>query len=218
MREPRLQKFTVVSLIVHMTFFLMAIVIMRYKDTLVVPAPYIVSLVGSETEKPPATAKSPAPVQEKAPQTNASSQVKSPDNAREYASDRIAALKAKKKLEEIVKLRNIISLKGSATSGEESVGVSQPSEGKDEGAVISSYIKKIGEEIRQQWVFPEFSDKKLEAIIAVTIKKDGTIMIRNAEKKSGDPLFDRSVLNAIRKASPVSQPPYEMEIGLRFTP
>jgi len=38
------------------------------------------------------------------------------------------------------------------------------------------------------------------------------------EKSSGDLFFDRSALKAVTKASPVSPPPYEMEIGIRFFP
>jgi len=38
------------------------------------------------------------------------------------------------------------------------------------------------------------------------------------EKPSGNVLFDRSALRAIAKASPVTPPPYEMEIGVRFYP
>ena len=60
--------------------------------------------------------------------------------------------------------------------------------------------------------------KNLEAVISVTIMSNGTVKINSVEKSSGNVLFDRSVLRAINKASPVSPPPHEMEIGLRFTP
>jgi TonB family protein len=50
------------------------------------------------------------------------------------------------------------------------------------------------------------------------IGKDGTLSGVKIEKASGDRFFDRSALNAVTKASPVSPPPYEMEIGIRFYP
>ena len=65
---------------------------------------------------------------------------------------------------------------------------------------------------------PEIKGKNLETIISVTVMQDGTIRINKVEKSSGNIIFDRSVLKAISKASPVSRPPYEVEIGLRFTP
>jgi TonB family protein len=61
--------------------------------------------------------------------------------------------------------------------------------------------------------------KSLEATIVIKIKKDGTISLYDIEweKKSGSRLFDKSVVDAIRNASPVTPPPHDgMEIGIRF--
>jgi colicin import membrane protein len=48
--------------------------------------------------------------------------------------------------------------------------------------------------------------------------RDGTIKVQGIEKSSGNALFDRSAQRAIAKATPVTPPPYEMEIGIRFYP
>ena len=53
---------------------------------------------------------------------------------------------------------------------------------------------------------------------AIKILKDGTTIVQNIEKSSGNSLFDRSALKALAKASPLPPPPYEMEIGVRFYP
>ncbi|MDP2753115.1 MAG: energy transducer TonB, partial [Nitrospirota bacterium] len=60
--------------------------------------------------------------------------------------------------------------------------------------------------------------KDLEAIISIKIKRDGAITAQRIEKSSGNTLFDRSAIKALAKASPLSPPPYEMEIGVRFYP
>ncbi len=78
--------------------------------------------------------------------------------------------------------------------------------------------RKISEEIRQQWNWPAFGQKNLEAIIAIRIMKDGTISIQKIEKSSGNSFFDKSAIKALTKASPLSPPPYEMEMGVRFYP
>jgi colicin import membrane protein len=84
--------------------------------------------------------------------------------------------------------------------------------------LFDSYYAKITDEIRQEWVYPDMGKKDIASIVAVTIRRDGHITIHGIEKSSGDLLFDRSVLKAVTKASPVSPPPYEMEIGIRFYP
>jgi colicin import membrane protein len=90
--------------------------------------------------------------------------------------------------------------------------------GTPKGSLFDSYYAKITEEIRADWVYPDMGKKELASIVSVTIRRDGTITVHGIEKSSGDLLFDRSVLKAITKASPVSPPPYEMEIGIRFYP
>ena len=129
---------------------------------------------------------------------------------------KISAIAAKKKIEKIVKLRSIISLKASGdkrSSNEKTASASpekvHPSE---------DYYSKITKEIWQQWVFPNTGKKDLEAIISIKILKDGTAIVQKIEKSSGNTLFDRSALKALAKASPLPPPPYEMEIGVRFYP
>ncbi len=80
------------------------------------------------------------------------------------------------------------------------------------------YCKKVRKEIWQQWVYPDTGQKDLETIISIRIMKDGTISMQKIEKSSGNPLFDKSSIRALTKANPLSPPPYEMEISIRFSP
>ena len=88
------------------------------------------------------------------------------------------------------------------------------------------YRALVNEKIENNWVFPERvnQDKdKLEAIVVVRARRDGTVFDIHFEKKSGDSYFDDSVLKAILKSKPF--PPFpdiyspkEEEIVIRFAP
>lgn len=86
------------------------------------------------------------------------------------------------------------------------------------------YYTEVWNAISSQWALPEFlKSQKLEAILVLTVRRDGKIVSVRFEKKSGNNLFDESVLRAVRKADPL--PPFpkiysppEEQIGIRFRP
>ena len=235
MTGPSLQRLTLLSLVFHLTFFLTVFLAVRQSAHRIMPSPYVVNLVGSEirAEGNGAHAVNKAtgpqvpdtrPQKEKSAVSPMREQKKLTRNEEQQVQERIDALKAKKTVEKIAKLRNIISLKGSGSEGkaggkaEGKAGVSQRTAGRGEGSVEADYYAKITNEIWQQWIFPETGDKNLEAIISIRIMRDGAVQISRVEKSSGNSLFDKSALRAISKASPVTAPPHEMEIGVRFYP
>ncbi len=224
MSRPSLQRLTVLSLIFHLTFFLAVFVAVKHSGRFVMPSPYVVNLVGSEgrsegkSERKSDTqtveqARTPAPVKESSTPVQKPRAVNKKEE--QYVSERIAALQAKKKIEKIVNLRNVISLKG---GGEGKPSPPQGAAAKGGGSGIDDYYAKVTKAIWQNWIFPETSDKGLEAIISIRIMRDGAVQVTRIEKSSGNGLFDRSALRAITKANPVPPPPYEMEIGVRFYP
>ena len=225
MKEPSLQITAILSLVIHISFFFMAFMLMKQSRHFIMPSPYIVSLVSTEVADTGAPGKGAAAVSEEeaAPQmslpSKTSKKLKPADDRKQYAENRIAAMEATKRARDILKLRNIISIKSSGDSEGDITGISGAGEDGEEGGVLVSYEMKIGREIWQYYtIMPEIKGKNLETIISVTVMQDGTIRINKVEKSSGNIIFDRSVLKAISKASPVSRPPYEVEIGLRFTP
>lgn len=223
MMEPSLRTTAAVSLVIHIVFFATVMIIINSQNHYIRPIPYVVRLVGSDAGNfSSTTAKTEAPAQTQQSSDKSSSDAKTvSDDAKEYAEDRIAVLKAKKKAADAVKLRaTVISLKGTKSSDKTNTEASKSVGGSagGGGGLETNYLMKISEEIRQHWAFPEIKGKNFEAVIAVTIMKDGTIMINNIEKSSGDSLFDSSALRAIKKASPVTPPPYEMNFGMRFIP
>jgi len=232
MTGPSLQRFTLLSLVFHLTFFLMVFLAVRQSVHRVMPSPYVVNLVGSEIRaegsstqavnkaSEPLVPESP-PKKENPATSPIREQKKQTKNEERQVQEQIAALKAKKDMQKRADLRkDIISLKGTGIEGKTGgrAGASRGAAGSGEGSVETDYYIKITKEIWQQWTFPETGDKSLEAIISIRIMRDGVVHVSRVEKSSGNSLFDKSALRAISKASPVTPPPHEMEIGVRFYP
>ncbi len=232
MNAPSLQRLTILSLIFHITLFSLTLLTARKSVNFTIPSPYVVNLVEAENSSRQSAGETAAP--QPTPKTEAVKDTRAAQKARDnrpiqkskvseeqYISERIAALKAKKRIEEIGRLRNIISLKGHGPKGSGSdkrTEAADVASGKGAGRMIDDYEMRITKEIQQHWIFPETGDKTLEAIILVKVMKDGSVRIMGIEKSSGNPLFDRSALRAITRASPLTPPPSEMEIGVRFYP
>jgi TonB family protein len=148
---------------------------------------------------------------------------------------RIEALKQTEKNEKMVEkkmstLRELEDIKKKLKTGEiisvkkenndAKIGPAEGAAGQGRGSLTDNSGRVVSEEIRRQWQFPTdlLKDRNIEAIVSIRVQKDGSVQILHIEKSSGNPLFDRSALRAITKASPVTPPPYEMEVGVRFYP
>ncbi|MDY0040498.1 MAG: TonB family protein [Desulforhabdus sp.] len=86
------------------------------------------------------------------------------------------------------------------------------------------YYTEIWNAIRSKWALPDFlKEQSLEAILIVSIRRDGKILNLRFEKRSGNALFDESAERAVIKADPlppfpaIYSPPQE-DIGVRFRP
>jgi len=126
-----------------------------------------------------------------------------------------------------------VAKKTETVSSQRSVGrknVSLMQVGSMKGGELSQalmlYRALVNEKVESNWVLPERfgqSQDKLEAIVVVRTRRDGTVFNIHFEKKSGDSYFDDSVLKAILKSKPF--PPFpdiyspkEEEIVIRFAP
>jgi colicin import membrane protein len=113
-------------------------------------------------------------------------------------------------------------------AGRKSVSLMQVGsmKGGELSQALMLYRALVNEKIESNWVLPERfsqSQDKLEAVVVVRTRRDGTVYDLHFEKKSGDPYFDDSVLKAILKSKPF--PPFpdiyspkEEEIVIHFAP
>ena len=228
MKEPSLQKTTALSLALHVSFLCVALLLLRQSTQHVMPSPYVVNLVSpaalkgktmdiGESKELSKPLKDTSVVEAVPKKDMKKEDLKNRDKKMEkMVEERIAAIAAKKKVERLVRLRSEISLQASSNTGKGTTELSSVQGGK--GSPFDEYYAKIRKEIWQQWAFPAIGQKDLDATISIKIIKDGTIFIQKVEKSSGNPFFDKSAIRALTKASPLSPPPYEMEIGVRFYP
>ena len=224
MKGPSLQKTTVLSAALHLTFFIVAAMILRQSHTMIIPSPYVVDLVGP-SESSRGHAQNSTHVRDasdmKAPEPAKQEDTKDRDTKldQQRIEDRLSELKAKKELKKFADLKKrMVAIRGSEGKTQQANAAQKAGGGPSKGTLFDSYYGKITDQIRQEWVYPDTGDKTLEAIIAVKVAKDGTLTVQGVEKSSGNALFDRSALRALAKASPVQPPPYEMEVGMRFYP
>lgn len=197
------------SFIMHMGLLSLSPLVLRQRS-FDIPSSYTVSLVSldeikmhgergihtlNETPNEASKAIANAAAKEKTKITN-------PDA--EYLEDRIAVLKGIKKIEQKVKEKAVISL-------------SRQTSDTQKGSVPDGFSLRLQSAIEAVWFFPG-EDKGLEAVISIKIMKNGIIEIRKVKQPSGNPIFDNSVLKAIKKVSPFEPPPYEMLIEVRTKP
>jgi colicin import membrane protein len=94
---------------------------------------------------------------------------------------------------------------------------------RDQG-IVAEYTAYIQEKIQQNWLKPAGSPEGLSCTVQVSLIPGGDVARVQIVRSSGDPLFDRSVENAVHKASPMPLPKdaamfkYFRELRLIFKP
>ena len=90
---------------------------------------------------------------------------------------------------------------------------------------MKQYLAAAHQKIQEHWVLPDLQnwDNALEAVLVITIRKDGLVTDSFFEKKSENIYFNQFVLKAVKEASPLPPFPDQLdkstiEIGLRFKP
>jgi colicin import membrane protein len=74
---------------------------------------------------------------------------------------------------------------------------------------IDKYMNLIENKIYQNWVMPPSTNKGLVCVLQVTLIPTGDVVNIELSKSSGDPVYDKSVIAAVRRASPLPVPPAE---------
>ncbi|MBI5057285.1 MAG: TonB C-terminal domain-containing protein [Nitrospirae bacterium] len=233
-KEPNFQFIIIASFILHLIFIAVVTVPLKTKESEY--KTYFVDLVGPadvREEKAPVTAdsakgktgalkepplaitpRSKADMSLEAIERLAEKKVEKEKVTKEI--DRIRAISSLSKLknkkeEERAQGIDVIrqKIQGSASTGQDFPGAAQSIGGDVYYAII---IRKI----KNQWVYPEADSADLEAIISFIMDESGKVVSYKIEQPSGNPLFDRSAVNAVLKASPLPPHPEENEIVVRF--
>jgi TonB family protein len=215
MKTDQIYSSLLFSFLLHSLFVFAAVCYMLFFSPHYKTVTFDVSLVSTSENGPPTgavqkSAEAPAPEQKSVHTTEQPEKVTKKETS--DVNERIAALEAKKKIENLARLRKSvdISSKGTQESKVQTSGTSA------KGG--SDYISMIGARIQNKFLIPESMDKDLLAIISLRISKNGSVTVLGFEKKSGNPLHDRAAIKAINDASPFPPPPSDMEISIRLHP
>lgn len=91
-------------------------------------------------------------------------------------------------------------------------------------SVIDQYKALIHQKVSRNWAQPAGSASGLACVVQVRLVASGEVMQATVVRSSGDPVFDRSVENAVYKAAPLPLPPnpdlfeFFREIEFTFRP
>ena len=127
------------------------------------------------------------------------------------------AERARAALADMIKARGTKPAASSAKGSSARQGVSN--------IVSQQYLMTVGARMQQFWVLPDMRqwDPGLEAVVVLTILRDGTVAKVTVEQESADRYFDEFVMKTIESASPM--PPFpklmgesSIELGFRFRP
>jgi len=242
MREPTLRDTTIISLCLHIILFGLTLLTLKKSNHLLLPEPYTVRLVSPDRlsggrgisararkiKAIKTSRRKRMKVKKQIPPPPVKKAVKNTAPSRKGISveDQINLIRAKKRIEKIVKLRKaVLSIQGEAetekpvSEGKADNRTAQEMKSGGGDSILAGYHTLIKERIWNEWVYPALGDREdLECMVTITIEKDGKVLVKGIDRSSGNRLFDRSALRAIEKASPLPPPPYRMTIGLRFTP
>ncbi len=152
-----------------------------------------------------------------------------PENLLKKRLEKIREQVREKQEEQFLKKRlNAISSMIKKREEREEASKRQGETGRDnrgQEETLRAYCAAIWETVREHWNFPEYlmDQPGLTCIIVIRIQHDGTVEKIWFEKKSGDDLFDRSAMRAVKEASPFPKIPKALgpdtlEIGIRFRP
>jgi len=216
---PRLERFIAISAIAHILFGAISLVSIK-KPNIEPLGVYTVTLV-TEEAKIPEKASLPTPPSEAEPIPTAKENPKAAKEAIDRSIKKEGESKKEEEIDTTYKEKKIEQLRERLQKQEairnlqkraSGVDIKKSPVGKDSG----SYAQRLGSAIRQFWYYP-LGKKGLEALISITILRDGTIRINRVEKSSGSSVFDESALRAIKKLHSFEPPDTETEIILRFS-
>ncbi len=92
---------------------------------------------------------------------------------------------------------------------QESDAIGRKQEEKRRQTIVDKYRDIIHAHVRRHWIEPPNAKSTLVCDLQISLIPSGDVVNIKLVKSSGDPVFDRSVESAVRKASPLPLPPPE---------
>jgi colicin import membrane protein len=143
-----------------------------------------------------------------------------------------AAKDAVSKLADAMKTSNVATKEiarpttGQTSATTKSAGISGPrGTGIEPDFYMKQYLSAVYQKIHDHWVLPDLQnwDNSLEAVLLISIRRDGVVTETSFERKSDNIYFNQFVLKAVKDAAPLPPFPDQLkenifEIGLRFKP
>ena len=144
-----------------------------------------------------------------------------------HLNDRIREMKKHTEYLDVTRTKGSSGDAGSGRAIGSGYGLPGSSEGggRTLDPVSQRYMLEIWEKIKNSWGLPGLASfkKDLETVVTIRIRKDGRIVDVNIEKRSGNRIYDESILRVLRSVDPLPPIPTTlnmetMEIGFRFLP
>lgn len=135
-----------------------------------------------------------------------------------------------KKLKEIRRRTDQIEIGGgSKVAGKGGGGPGAPGSpfggegtGRPLDLVTQKYLAGLAERIHSAWGIPGAGGRNLLTVVTIKIRKDGRIVDMDIDARSGNRIFDESVMRALRAIDPLEPLPANMgdfyEVQLKFRP
>ncbi|UCG78240.1 MAG: cell envelope integrity protein TolA [Nitrospirota bacterium] len=222
-----LQSMVIVSFCLHVVLFGVTSVAFKKRHSIYVPSSVKVDIIAPKaktrvarpatkktTEAKKSTVKPSQKKVEKAKPLLSTEEIKMLEN-------RISDIESRRKTKELEEM--IEQSVGKVSERDEVVSETESS---STGQVSSSYFGRgdpyfdmLYAQVKSNWVYFGTVEKGMQTIIEISIDSGGHIRVHRVEKSSGNDLLDRSVIRALKKASPVQAPPRKMgKIGFIFNP
>ncbi len=130
---------------------------------------------------------------------------------RKKEQERIKDLEEKRqqeeqRLEKIEQQKREQELRGKLQAEQERLALES---NKQKQSMINQYRAMIEAKVRQNWNVPASAKQGMSCEVQVRLIPSGDVIQVQLTRSSGDPTFDRSVENAVQKASPLPVPPAE---------
>ena len=110
-----------------------------------------------------------------------------------------------------------------AAGGSSGLPFSGEGGGRPIDLVTQKYWRDVGDRIFAAWGVPGAGYKKLETEVTIKVRKDGRIVDISVDKRSGNRIYDESILRALRSVDPLPPIPASLnldsiELPFRFRP